>query len=132
DLDQHGFGAGKVRDAERDRPEPLDLVLCRNRALLPGMGRRAALVDDEAEALALAVLEIERCAPAGLADLACLHPVLGKARLPPVERCVACDAQPRAGDAVRAAPLVAYRPVEEGEVAAGRGEPVGIEEMVGA
>src|SRR5690606_37821615 len=88
--------------------------------------------DDEAEALSLAVLEIEAGAAAGIADLAGPDLLFGKAGLPPFERGEAGDAQAGARDAVGAAPLVADRPVEEGEVRAGRGQAVGIEEMVGA
>ncbi len=132
DLDQHGLGVADIRNAEGDGAEALDLVFGRNRAPFPRMGRRAGIVHGQAEALAFDVLEIERGAARDVADLAGLDLDVGKAVPPPFERGEAGDAKARAGNAVRAAPLVADRPVEEGEVRAGRGKAVGIEEVVGA
>src|SRR6266568_2201978 len=53
--------------------------------------------------------------------------------VPPKPKTVlAGDAQSRARNAVAAAPLGRRRKVEEGEVGAGIGAPVGVEQMIGA
>ena len=113
-------------------PSPRTWLSAGNRALRPGMRFARAAVVDEAQALALRVLEIERQAAVALGDLAVLDAMLVEMRAPPVERVLACDAQRGARDRMRAAALRRRRPVEEGDVGAGRCEAVGIEEVIGA
>lgn len=91
---------------------------------------RAAVVD-EGQALALLVLRVEDEPAVAALDAAVPHAVIGETRLPIGERRLARDAKARAADGMRAPALGRHRPVEEGDVGAGRGLPVGIEQVVG-
>ena len=90
---------------------------------------RAGIVD-QAQALAFRIFEVERQPPVAFGDLAALDAVLVEMGDPPVQP--ARDAQRRAGDRMRAAPLRRRRPVEEGDVGARACQPVGVEEVIGA
>jgi hypothetical protein len=107
-------------------------VLCRNRAALPRRGRTLAAVVDQDQPLALAVLERQRQPTVDLDDIT----GRGAGRLeaiPPIaQRLFAGDAQAGARDRIGAAPLGRRREIEEGEIGAGIGFAVGIEQMIGA
>ena len=128
-LRQHRLGRDERRHRQLDRPEAADLALGRDGALVPGMGLARAAVVGQAQALAFRVLEVERRAPGGPGDLAGAQARGQEPVAPPVEAAV--HPQPGAGHAVSAAPLGPGRPVEEGDVGPGRGEGVGVEQVIG-
>ncbi len=131
DTRQHERGVADVRHADGDRPKALDLMLGRNRAPFPWVGRRQSAVVDEPEALALAVLEIEGGAAVDFGHLTGSDLQLIETALPPPHGFGAADPKPGPRDAVRAASFASDRPVEEGQIRAGGRLPVGIEEMIG-
>jgi hypothetical protein len=89
-------------------------------------------VVDEAEALALRVLEIQRQAAVPLGDLGVRDAAFAEALLPPGERLRSGDPQRCPRDRVCAAPLGRDGPVEESDVRAGARQPVRVEEVIGA
>src|SRR3954451_743441 len=91
-----------------------------------------AAVIDEAEALPLEILEVERLAHVALDDVAVSDAFLFEALLPPLQTLLAGDTQPSARDAVRTSLLGLHRPVEEGDVGAGCRLAVGVEQMISA
>ena len=100
--------------------------------LLPRRGRSRAAVVDQHQALALAILERQRQPAVDFDDLAGhgRRPASGdRASNPGV---FAGDAQAGARDRVGSAPLGRGRKIEEGEVGAGIGLAVGVEQMIGA
>ena len=129
---QHRVGRLEVRHAQGDRPEATHLMRRRQWALLPGERLAGTAVVDQAETLAFRVLEIERQASVALGDLGGLHAGRSEMLLPPFEALRAGDAQAGAGDRMRAALLARRRPVEEGEIGAGPGQRIGIEQVIGA
>ncbi len=92
---------------------------------------RTAVVH-EAEALALGILEVDPEAPVALDEAAVRDAVCVEAAGPPVRASSPRDPQGRAGDAVRAPPLAADGPVEEGEVGSRRSQAVRVEQVIGA
>ncbi len=107
-------------------------MLRRNRARLPGVRDAGAAVVGQAEALALGILEVEGGATVGLSEIARRQTALGQPVAPPGEARLAGHPEAGARDRVRPAPLARQRPVEEGHVGAGRRQPVGVEQVVGA
>ena len=91
-----------------------------------------AAIVDERQTLAFRILEIERQPAVALDDLADLHARLGQALAPILEAAAAGDAQAGARNRVVAGLARHGAEIEEGEIAAGRGFPVGIEEVIGA
>ena len=92
-----------------------------------------AAVIDQAQALALGILEVERQAPVALGDLAVRHAVLGEALAPPVERlpprrraapCATIECVPRRSRATGQSKKVMSVP--------GLASAVGVEQVVGA
>src|ERR1044072_133753 len=104
----------------------------RHRALPPRVCVARAAVIDQAQALALRILEVEREAPIALGDLACFRARGAEMLLPPLEAFRAGNAQRGASERMRATLLARRRPIEEGEVGAGPRQRVGIEQMVRA
>ena len=94
-------------------------------------GARAAIVDQH-QALALAVLERQRQAAVDLDDIAGHAAGLFQAIPPVAEGLFARDAQAGARDRIGSAPLGGCREIEEGEIGAGIGFAVGIEQVIGA
>src|SRR5690606_17362477 len=113
-LGEDELRRGEIGHRERDRPEAADLVVRRHGAVLPRMGLARAAVVDEVEALPLRILEGERRAPRPLADLADRAAGVGEMLAPPGEALLARDPEAGVDDGMRAAPLAADRPVEEG------------------
>jgi hypothetical protein len=128
---QQRFGRLQVRDAERDRPKAADLIFGRNRALVPGVRLPGAAIVEQAEALALRILEVEGESAAALAHSAVGNLGLVEPAAPPLQGRLTGHSQCRAHDRMAAAALAADRPVEESEARAGGGEPIGIEEVIG-
>src|SRR5690606_1298870 len=91
---------------------------------------RAAVIDQR-KALAFGILEVDGGASVARAYATVRDAGGGEAFLPPRKARLAGDAQPRAGNGIGAAPLRRRRPVEEGDVGAGRADAVGVEEVVG-
>jgi len=112
--------------------EAADLVFRRHRAFLPRRGRPGAAVIHQHQALSFLILERQRQPPIDLRDLAGMAAGLLQPVAPVAEAGLAGDAQSGARDAVGAAPLGGGRKIEEGEVGAGIGLAVGVEQMVGA
>jgi hypothetical protein len=129
---QHLFGAREVGHVEHDRAEAADLVLRRHRTFGPGRSRPGAAVIDQHQTLALLILERQRQPTVDFSDLAGMAAGLLQPIPPVAEAFFAGDAQSGARDAVAAAPLRGSRKIEEGEVGAGIGLAVGVEQMVGA
>jgi hypothetical protein len=132
-LREHEVCIVQVGHADRDRAEATDLVLGRHGAALPWMGLLALpAVIDEAEALALEILEVEGEPAIALDDLGLRDAQVLEALLPPGERVSARDPHGSAGDAVGAALLAFDWPIEEGDVGAGRAASIGVEQVVSA
>ena len=123
---------GQIVHREHDRTEAADLVFRRHRAALPRRRRSRAAVVDQHQPLALAVLERQRQPAVDLDDIAGHAAGLLQAIAPVAETCFAGDAQAGARNRVGAAPLRGRREIEEGEVGAGIGLAVGVEQMIGA
>ena len=112
---------------------PRPLIWCsRHRALLPRRGWPRAAVIDQHQPLAFAVFKRQRQPAVNFGNLAQLTARLLQAIAPITETFFAGDAQPGAGNAVGSTPLRRCRKVEEGEIGAGIGVSVGVEQMVGA
>jgi hypothetical protein len=107
-------------------------MLRRHGALLPRRGRPGAAVIDQHQPLPFAILERQRQPAVDLDDLAGVAAGLLQAIPPVAQRVLAGDAQRGAGNAVAAAPLGCGGKIEEGEIGAGAGLGVGVEQMIGA
>ena len=92
----------------------------------------AAAIVDQHQPLALAVLERQRQPAVDLDDIAGHGAGLFQAIPPVAEGLFARDAQARARDRIGSAPLGGGREIEEGEIGAGIGFAVGIEQVIGA
>ncbi len=91
-----------------------------------------AAVIDQAQALALRILEVERHAAVALDDIAVRDAQIHEAGLPPGQRVLSRDPQTGAADAVNTAPFTRDWKVEEGQVRPGRCHAVAIEQVIGA
>ena len=131
-LHQHRGGRVERGHVELHRPQPADLALGGNGAALPWVRLPHPTVVDQRKALALGVFEIERHAPVALGHRALRHPTFAQPLGPVLEGPCPTHAQARAGDRVRAAPLGLHRPVEKGQVGAGRALGIGVEQVIGA
>ena len=129
---QHVLGARKIVHGEHDRAEAANLMLRRHRALLPRRSRARAAVIDQHQPLAFPVLERQRQPAVDFDDVAGMAARLPQAIAPEAQAFFAGDAQAGAGNAVAAAPLGGGRKIEEGQVGAGIGLAVGVEQMIGA
>src|SRR5581483_1067756 len=76
------------------------------------------------------ILEVEGQPAVAFGNRRLRHAVLAEVGSPPVERGFAGYAKAGPGDRMGAAALPADGPVEEGQVAAGTGQPVGIKQVV--
>ena len=95
------------------------------------MRRASAAVIDQRQALAFRVLERNRRPAIDDRDIADRHGGLLQPCVPPFQGCLAVNAKAGAGNGVVAALLARSRKIEEGDVAAGRGHAVGIEQVIG-
>ena len=102
-----------------------------NRAALPRRSFARAAVVDQHQALAFAVLERQRQPAIDLDHLAGDAAGRLQAVAPPAEAFFTGDAKPGARNRVGSAPLGGGRKVEEGEIGAGVGFAVGVEQVVG-
>ena len=132
DLGQHARGARKILHGEHDRAETADLMFRRHRAVLPRRGRPRAAVVDQHQPLAFAVLERQRQPAVDFDDLAGDAAGRLQAVAPVAEAVFAGDAQAGARDRIAAAPLRGGRKIEEGQIGAGIGFAVGVEQVIGA
>ena len=132
DLGQHERGARQIVHGQHDRTEAADLVFRWHRAALPRRGRALAAVVDQHQPLALAVLERQRQPAVDLDDIAGHAAGLFQAIPPVAQRLFAGDAQAGARDRIGSALLGGGREIEEGEIGAGIGFAVGVEQVIGA
>ena len=132
DRGQHRVGRRRSGTLSVIGPSPRTWCSDGTGLFAQGCALACPAIVDEAEALAFGILEIERQPAVALGDLAVLHTMLVEMLLPPVERLRAGNAERRARNRMRAAPLRRRRPVEEGDVGAGGREAVGVEEVIGA
>ena len=134
ELGQYRHRRIRAAHRERDGTEPAD-----RRLRLHATGRprhrcrwkRRLVGGHQRQPLALGIAEVE-CRPAArLRDLVVLHDVFDQP-LPPPAECARRHPEPDAGDVAHPGPVRhRARPVEEGDVGAGRALRVGIEEVVG-
>ena len=132
DPGQHQRGARKILHGEHDRAETPDLVLWGHRAILPWRGRARAAVVNQHQTLPFIVLERQRQPAVDFHDLAGDAAGRPQAVAPVAKTVFAGDAQAGARDRIAAAPLGGGRKIEEGQVGAGIGFAVGVEQVVGA
>ena len=113
-------------------PRPM---ICRSAGtglLAQGMTVPRLRIGDQAEALAFEILEIEREVAGALLDVAGgRHPCSVEVVLPPVEIVLAVDAQAGAATVWLPRCSRAACEIEEGEVGAGRGDAVTVEQVIG-
>ena len=128
---QHRLGAAKIGHAHGDGAEALDLALGGDGAFGPGVGAAGSRVVDQAQALTFRVLEIERHMPGPLGDLGDGNAIGLEVGLPPLERGFALNAERGAHDRMGAPLFGGGRPVEKGDVGAGRGFAVAIKQVIG-
>src|SRR5690606_36052334 len=97
DVGQHAQGLLRTGGRDRDRAEAGDVVLGRDRRMLPrlaaGDSHLATLVADQREALALEVLEGGQAMAGERRLLVVLDAEIVEALLPPVDGLAALDAQ---------------------------------------
>ncbi len=130
-LFQHDFCRCQIRNAQRNGAKATYLPLGRNRTFLPAMCRTDASIIGQTQALTLRVLEIKHCATSNLEYITSFDAFLLEVVAPPVEAFNAIYTQSGAGNAMRAAPFSLPWPVEEGDIGAGRGQPISVKQMVG-
>ena len=85
DFGQHARGARQLRHGQRDRTEPADLMLRRNRAAVPRQTPRPPAIIHQRQPLALEILELQRQPAVDLGDVAdaiAEPPSAGRARSP--------------------------------------------------
>jgi hypothetical protein len=95
------------------------------------MRRTFAAIIDQRQTLALGVLEIERQAAVALGEFAMGDAQFRETLAPPLQTFLSGNAHAGAGDGVVAALFARRGKIEEGDVAARRGDAVGIEQMIG-
>ena len=131
DLGQHERSPRQLLHGQHDRTEAADLVLRRHRAALPWRGRPVAAVVDQHQPLAFAILKRQRQPAVDLDDIAGDAAGLFQA-IPPVAKAgFAGDAQAGPRNRVGSALLGRRRKIEEGEIGAGVGFAVGVEQVIG-
>ena len=113
---------------------PRPRIWCSAGTGLRSHGEAAPLrpVVDQHQPLALAVLERQRQPAVDLDDIAGHGAGLFQAIPPVAQRLFARDAQAGARDRIGSAPLGGGREIEEGEIGAGIGFAVGVEQVIGA
>ena len=132
DAGQHGVGRLERGHAHADRAKPPDLMLRRNGALLPGVGRADPTVVDQGEPLALRILEFEGRSTVPRGDRLLHYAMFAQSCAPPFQARFAIDPERGADDGMRPAAFARHGPVEEGKIGTRRRLPIGIEEVIGA
>ena len=126
------FGTLEIMHIEHDRTEAANLMLRRHHAFLPWRGGTGAAVVDQYQTLAFAVLKRQRQPAVDFSDTAGVAAGLLQPIAPVGQALVAGDAQGGPRNAVGAALLRGRREIEEGQIRAGIGLAVRIEQVVGA
>jgi hypothetical protein len=115
---------------QHDRTEASNLMFARHGAALPGRGGPRSAVVTEHQTLVFPILERQRQSAVDLGDFADMAACPLQTGMPILEAVLAGDAQAGARDRVGAAAFGRRRKIEKGEIGAGIGFPVGVEQVI--